>query len=123
MDKILLRKIVIWLYIILFVLGVSYYLLITYTPVEFPCSYYTLTGKMCGGCGTTRMVLNLLKGDFIAAYSYNPLSFLTLCFWFIVSLGLLTTKPSFFRNGYFLSISGIVTISAFIIFTVIRSLC
>lgn len=39
------------------------------------CLFHRLTGWHCPGCGGTRMVQALLKGDFLAAMRFNPLLF------------------------------------------------
>lgn len=35
------------------------------------CIFYEITGWQCTGCGNTRSVLALLRGDIIAALGYN----------------------------------------------------
>ena len=40
------------------------------------CPFRFLTGISCPGCGMTRALLALLRGDFAAAYYYHPLVFL-----------------------------------------------
>ncbi len=46
-----------------------------YYPV---CPFYALTGLHCPGCGTLRGLHQLLHGNFIAAFDYNPYSMLAL---------------------------------------------
>ena len=43
-----------------------------------PCIFYALTGLHCPGCGTLRAVHQLLHGDLIAAFGYNPYTMLAL---------------------------------------------
>ena len=43
-----------------------------------PCLFYTLTGLHCPGCGTLRGLHQLLHGNLIAAFGYNPYSMLAL---------------------------------------------
>ena len=43
-----------------------------------PCMFYTLTGLYCPGCGTLRGLHQLLHGNLIAAFGYNPFSMLML---------------------------------------------
>ena len=37
-----------------------------------PCLFHTLTGFSCPGCGCTRAVIALLRGDFLQSLCYNP---------------------------------------------------
>lgn len=41
--------------------------------IGVPCVFYKLTGLLCPGCGNTRAVLSVVKGDISAAFSYNAL--------------------------------------------------
>ena len=43
-----------------------------------PCVFYALTGLHCPGCGTLRAVHQLLHGNLIAAFGYNPYTMLAL---------------------------------------------
>ena len=38
-----------------------------------PCPFWSLTGKFCPGCGTTRALLALLHGELFSAIAWNPL--------------------------------------------------
>jgi hypothetical protein len=40
-----------------------------------PCPYLTLTGIACPGCGLTRCLHFLLRGDLPRAFGYNPWAF------------------------------------------------
>lgn len=42
-----------------------------------PCPYLTLTGIACPGCGLTRCVHFLLRGDLARAFAYNPWAFIS----------------------------------------------
>ncbi|NPB03727.1 MAG: DUF2752 domain-containing protein [Thermotogae bacterium] len=44
----------------------------------FACPYRSLTGIPDGGCGTTRSLLALLKGDILKSLYWNPLTLPTL---------------------------------------------
>lgn len=52
-----------------------------------PCPFYTLTGWRCPGCGSQRAIHQLLNGNVIAAWHYNPLMvaaipYVTVGMWF-----------------------------------------
>jgi hypothetical protein len=42
------------------------------------CPFKALTGIPCPGCGMTRAILSIIKGDFHGAIGYNPFSFFLL---------------------------------------------
>lgn len=48
--------------------------------VSFRCLWHDLTGWYCPGCGATRMLWSLIKGDFYQAFRFNPLLFILLPF-------------------------------------------
>ena len=62
------------------VLGFFYYLWIRVTGLAIPCLFHAVTGLDGPGCGTTRLCLSLLRGDFLAAKAANPFVFFTLPF-------------------------------------------
>ena len=55
------------------VLGLVYYLIVTFTDIKIPCLIKGITKKYCPGCGITRMFLALAKGDIRLAADYNLL--------------------------------------------------
>src|SRR4051812_31409522 len=56
----------------------------TFPPSQYPyyprCIFYTLTGLHCAGCGATRCVGALVRGDIEQAFAYNPLFVIVLPF-------------------------------------------
>ena len=38
----------------------------------FPCLFHLLTGFYCPGCGGTRAIRLLLKGELIKSFCYHP---------------------------------------------------
>lgn len=70
------------------------YILISYYPEYrkfFPkCIFYELTGIYCPGCGTTRTIFYLGRGDLCQAWRYNPLLLVSLPFlvWWIWRIAL-----------------------------------
>lgn len=47
--------------------------LIEAIELGIPCVFQSLTGLYCPGCGGTRAVRSLLKGDFLMSFQYHPL--------------------------------------------------
>jgi len=43
-------------------------------PIVPGCPFHALTGVPCPGCGTTRAVLALARGDVTGAFGWNPLA-------------------------------------------------
>jgi Protein of unknown function (DUF2752) len=43
------------------------------------CLFHALTGHPCATCGMTRSAIALFHGDFVSAWKWNPLAFLTYC--------------------------------------------
>lgn len=43
------------------------------------CPFLAMTGSPCLTCGATRATVALFHGDFLSAFSWNPLTFLALC--------------------------------------------
>ncbi|MEY8354136.1 DUF2752 domain-containing protein [Lachnospiraceae bacterium 54-53] len=41
--------------------------------IGFPCMFHSLTGFYCPGCGGTRAVRSLLRGDLRMSFQYHPL--------------------------------------------------
>ncbi len=39
----------------------------------FPCMFHAMTGLYCPGCGGTRAVRALLRGDVLMSFQYHPL--------------------------------------------------
>ena len=60
--------------LVMLVLGFIYYALDPSTSDAFPrCSFLSLTGYKCPGCGGQRAVHALLNGDVAGAFRFNAL--------------------------------------------------
>ncbi len=59
-------------------LGISYALIVGFTPLYLPCIFNLITGYLCPGCGITRMFMAIFRMDFAAAYGYNAGVFVAL---------------------------------------------
>ena len=69
------------LFFFLAVLGTGTALLWRFSPTEInapPCSFHELFGLYCSGCGSTRALRRLLRGDLAGSFRYNPLLILLL---------------------------------------------
>lgn len=53
---------------------------VSFLGFGFPCVFYELTGLQCPGCGLTRAVLALARGEFASATQYNPMIWLYLAY-------------------------------------------
>lgn len=56
--------------------GVIYYLLITYTPFSPKCYIRELTGLKCPGCGITHMFVDMFHLNFKQAFFDNAMVFI-----------------------------------------------
>lgn len=45
---------------------------------SFKCIFNELTGLYCPGCGTTRMMISLTKGEIYQAFRWNPHMFIVI---------------------------------------------
>lgn len=63
----------------LLVFGFIYYALDPSASSAFPqCTFLTLTGYKCPGCGSQRAIHALLHGDVVDAFKYNALLFIAI---------------------------------------------
>ena len=53
-------------------LGLGYALWVRLTGLAIPCLFRVVTGRLCPGCGVTNLCLALLRWDWAAAWSANP---------------------------------------------------
>lgn len=65
---------------IVLLIGIAYALFVRFTGWGIPCVFHLITGKLCPGCGVSRMFLALLELDFARAASHNILVLLLLPF-------------------------------------------
>lgn len=84
-----------------------------------PCIYYEVLGIQCFGCGNTRSVMALLRGDIISSLKYNitPVLLSTLAILLyaeLVTMAFGTHKRILPRKGLFWIIFGIVLMGYFV---------
>jgi hypothetical protein len=83
-------------YVTVFAIGSSYLLVVLYTGWGIPCPVYAVTGLQCPACGVSRMILALLRMDFVTAWRMNPYLLLNAP---IILVSLLATDIRFVRTG------------------------
>lgn len=69
--------------------------------IPIPCKFHAITGLYCPGCGLTRMIINLLKGNIAGAFSNNPLLFIMTPF---IIIYLVINGYLYIKNGTILKI-------------------
>lgn len=57
-----------------------YYIISSKYHIMLPCLFFRITGYLCPGCGITRCLICLTKGNFYQAFCYNKLFFLLMPF-------------------------------------------
>lgn len=68
-------KNVVLIMILLLILLITYLYLNKIYGFYIPCLFHKLTNLYCPGCGATRCILSLLKGNIKEAFQYNPIFF------------------------------------------------
>lgn len=79
------RNIILFLIMALLSIVLYYYLNQRFN-FSIPCVFYKITGYYCPGCGITRCLFSLLKGNIYKAFMYNQLVFLLLPFLFFYAI-------------------------------------
>ena len=70
----------------LFLMMITYIYLNQRYQLYIPCLFHKITGLYCPGCGATRCIISLLKGNIYDAYHFNRLFFIMFPF---LSIGLI----------------------------------
>ncbi|MBQ2989056.1 MAG: DUF2752 domain-containing protein [Clostridia bacterium] len=58
-------------------IGLLYFGFVSLTKIGIPCPFRLITGLQCPGCGISRMLMAVIRLDFVSAFHYNPVVFLT----------------------------------------------
>ena len=77
-------------------MGAAYLVLVLCTGIGLPCPFHALTGLSCPGCGLSRMLLSLVRGDPVSAFGYNPFLFITAPFLLVY---LAVSEVKYIRQG------------------------
>ena len=64
-------------YGVIFGIALAYLIFVLCSGIGIPCIFHAITKLECPGCGVTRMILSLVKFDFVSAFHYNPFLFIT----------------------------------------------
>lgn len=78
---------VFWIVSLLVILAIIYFVFDPANSTYFPkCPFLSLTGFQCPGCGSQRAIHQLLNGNLIQAFHYNPLLVIILPYVFLLLL-------------------------------------
>ena len=77
---------------------------------DWHCPFRYVTGHLCPGCGATRAVLALLRGDVATAMNYNELLLIGVPFVLFLSLALRRLEKAK-RNVVLISVAAVLTIA------------
>lgn len=116
------KKAILKIYCFILIIGILYFAALKLARFSFPCFFYSTTGMLCPGCGTTRMFLNLFELKFADAFFCNPVVFVLMLFWMMVSVLCFIGKPKFITNHKFLYVTFYITIFVLLLFGVLRNL-
>lgn len=64
-------------YGVIFGIALAYLIFVLCTGLGIPCVFHAITKLECPGCGVTRMLISIVKLDFVSAFWYNPFLFVT----------------------------------------------
>ena len=64
-------------YGVIFGIALAYLIFVLCTGLGIPCIFHAITKLECPGCGVTRMLISIVKLDFVSAFWYNPFLFVT----------------------------------------------
>lgn len=111
--------------LIFLAIGAVYYIWIKLTGLSIPCPVSFLSGHRlkCPGCGVTTMCLNLISGNFEAAFNANPCLFILLPIWAVFIAVRLIFSPKALREGSFLNtLFYTVSDAVLVIFGILRNI-
>lgn len=118
----LVRKRILIIYAVVIGIGALYTVLIYTTGFGIPCLFNQITGLQCPGCGTSRMALAVMRFDFADGFMYNPVAFVTVPVWVLISIGCYIGHPASLRQGKVLLRIFYVNVAAYIVFGIVRNL-
>jgi hypothetical protein len=124
LDSKRIRKLILSLLIIIIMLIFFLYLNKNY-GFYIPCLFHKLTNLYCPGCGITRCIVSLLKGNISEAFKYNQLVFILLPFltvYFIYKIYLYLTNSQDKIIKKIPNITWIILLIITILFGILRNI-
>ena len=116
------RKKIIIGYVIVLLIGLSYYLYMRTTGHHLNCPLFESTGMYCPGCGITRACVNIIHLNFYAGFRDHP-AFVSIAFvWIVISVMAFIGKPAVFRNSKVNIIILYVCLALYIVFSIFRNI-
>lgn len=113
-----LRVLAVWL-----AAGLAYLLWVRATGWGLPCPIHALTGLDCPGCGVTRMLVSLSRGDWAAARAANPgLFYLSPLLALVLGRALWLWLTGRRVDTRFLRIAGWVLVAFLVVWGILRNL-
>lgn len=110
--------------ILLVLIFIIYFILVFKFNIYIPCLFHKITNLYCPGCGVTRMIISLLKGNLYQAFRYNMLIFiLTPFLMFFIFDHIISRKKQ--RDALYEKISNsiwYILIIVLVIFGIIRNI-
>lgn len=95
------RKLIIKRLLIFLGLGTAYFIWLKTTGLGIPCPIRFITGGRikCPGCGVSTMCVNIIEGNFEAAFYANPCLFIMFPLWGIFIAVKLIFAPKALAEG------------------------
>lgn len=123
-EKNIRKKKLIWFLTGAAVLGSTAALFMMWCNIYLPCPFRAVTGYLCPGCGATRMVLSILKLDFVTAFNSNKMLFISLPFviYILAAMAVNYVRYGNLKCGHKTEKSAVVLAVCFVIFGIGRNL-
>lgn len=108
-------------YILCIIVVIVMAILILNECIAIPCFFHKFTGLYCPGCGITRAIKSLLRGDFYSSFRNNMLIYTVIPIMFILEIiNIKLRKSKKFKRVY--NIVVVVLLIFTIIFGILRNI-
>lgn len=100
----------------------AYYCVVRFTDLGISCPFKALTGFRCPGCGISRMLIAMSKGDFSTAFDCNQVLFFMIPLLVICAVVRVVFVPEFLSpKSKFYRYSTVCAIIVLLAFDVLRN--